>query len=429
VRVVHLNTADSGGGAARAALRLSLALRDAGVDSLLVVRNRRTDEPGVLQHDGLLDAFPKLRQRLDTLPSRLYRHRTGAPFDAAVVHDRIPRTVHRLRPSLVNVHWIGKGFMRAESLSRLPGPMVWTLHDAWPFTGGCHVPLECERFAQQCGACPVLGSASPRDLSRSVWSRKACAWADLDLTIVVPSRWMEERARRSSLFARRRIEVIPHAVDTSVFRPGQRADARSRLGVPPDAPVVLFAAMWAENDPNKGFQILAPALARMRLAAGRRPYLLVAGSSSLHRHPDLRGLPARALGELRSDAAMAEAIAAADVVVVPSLQESFSFAALEGAACGRPVVAFPVGVVPELIRHGTTGVIVRSFDADALGEGLRSILDDPRRAEEMGRRARSAVESAFDLATWARRYVTLYEELTQHEPEVRSQRTETRRRS
>jgi glycosyltransferase involved in cell wall biosynthesis len=412
VRVVHLNTADSGGGAARAALRLHLGLRDVGADSVLLVRNRRTDEPSVVRHVGVLDPwFPLLRTRLDSLPWRLYRRRTRATFDPAMLFDRVSATVRRLAPSIVNVHWIGKGFLRLESLRRLPGPIVWTLHDSWPFTGGCHVPQQCERFTDVCGACPLLGSRSGRDLSRSVWTRKARAWRGLAMTLVAPSRWMAERAARSSLFAHGRIEVIPHGVDTSVYRPRDRGRARSSLGLPPSEPIVLFAAMWAEHDPNKGFHLLARALARVRLATGRRPRLLVAGSTTLHRHPDLAGVPAHALGEIHDDAAMAEAIAAADVVAVPSLQESFSFATLEAMACGRPVVAFPVGAVPELIRDGTNGVVVPSFDVPALAEGLRSVLDPPGRAAEMGRRARDRVEGSFDVATCARRYLALYEEL------------------
>ncbi|ABS25449.1 glycosyltransferase [Anaeromyxobacter sp. Fw109-5] len=417
MRVVHLNTADAGGGAARSALRLSLALRGEGVDSLLFVRKRRTDDPTVIQHDSLVDPrFPRLRDRLDSLPWRLYRRRTRATFDVGMVPDRVAAAVRSLRPSIVNVHWIGYAFMRLEALGQLPGRIVWTLHDSWPFTGGCHVPQDCERFTARCGACPVLGSERELDLSRAVWARKRRSWRELSITLVAPSRWMAERAARSSLFGDGRVEVIPNGVDTSVYRPRDRRRAKLRLGLTADAPTVLFAAMWADRDPNKGFQLLAPALAAVRLADGARPHLLVAGSPTLHRHPALEGLPAHALGELRGDEAMAEAIAAADVVAVPSMQETFPNTALEALACARPVVGFRIGGMPDLVRDGATGWLLPPFDVRALGEALRSLLHDPGRAEEMGRTGRSAVEGRLDVASWARRYLALYQDLLRHPP-------------
>lgn len=412
MRVVHLNTTDAGGGAARSALRLSRALRANGVDSLLLVRKRRTDDPTVVQHESLIDSrFPRLRDRLDSLPHRFYWRRTRGPFDSAVVADRVPAAVRALEPSVVNVHWIGHGFMQLEGLRRLPGRIVWTLHDSWPFTGGCHVPQGCERFVDRCGACPVLGSHRERDLSRVVWTRKLRAWHGLGITLAAPSRWMAERASRSSLFRNARVEVIPNGVDTSVYRPMDRRRAKAELGLAPDAPTVLFTAMWADRDPNKGFALLAPALAAMRLAGGGRPHLLVAGSPGLHLHPDLGGIPASGLGAISDDATMARTIAAADVVVVPSKQETFPNTALEALACGRPVVGFRVGGMPDLVRDGVTGLLLPPFDVRALGEALRSLLEDRARAEEMGCRGREAVDGTLDLASWARRYLALYEDL------------------
>jgi glycosyltransferase involved in cell wall biosynthesis len=412
MRVVHLNATDSGGGAARSALRLHESLRSAGVDSTLLVRCAAGRAPGVIEHRSLAGrAFPRLRDRLDSLPWRRYASRDPALFSSNVVPDRIPAAVRALGPSLVNLHWIGRGFMRIESLPRLRGPLVWTIHDSWPFTGGCHVPQGCDRFTVGCGACPALGSGRERDLSRKVWERKARAWSDLPLTLVAPSRWMATRAAASALFRSRRVEVIPNGIDTSVFRPSDPGAARARWGLPSDGATVLFAAMWAESDRNKGFHLLAPALAQVRLRGGARPHLLIAGSSTLHRHPDLTGVPARSLGELREEREMASAIAAADVVAVPSMQENFPNAVLEALACGRPVVAFDVGGMPDLVLPGTTGALVRPYDVRELAEAMRSILADPARAAEMGRNGRRLVEGRLDLAAQARRYLDLYADL------------------
>jgi glycosyltransferase involved in cell wall biosynthesis len=410
-RVTHLGAADAGGGAARAMLRLSAALRSAGVASTVIVGSRKTGDAQVAQH-GLLERWtPGLRARIDRAPARLYARRSGGPFHPALVPDRVASALRASRPSVVNLHWIAGGFMRLETLGKLAAPVVWTLQDSWPFTGGCHVPLDCERFVERCGACPVLGSRVERDLSRLVWWRKARAWREVAFTAVAPSTWMAVRARRSSLFSGRRVEVIPNGVDTSVFRPIDRREARAQLGLPLEAPTVLFAALYADRDANKGFHLLAPALAGMQLRAGGRPLLLVAGNSTLHRHASLGGLPARTLGWIQDDAGMARALAAADVVAVPSMQENFPYAALEALACGRPVVGFRTSGLPDLVRDGANGLLAPPFEVAALREALRVLLEDPSRAAAMGLDGRAEVERGLGLASWAGRYRALYDDL------------------
>jgi glycosyltransferase involved in cell wall biosynthesis len=413
MRVVHLNATDAGGGAARSAVRLHTSLRGMGVDSFLVVQRDTTGAPGILECGTAFDrAFPRLRDRLDSLPPRRYpARRSSQLFTANVVPDAIPSRVNGLHPSIVNLHWVGRGFMRIESVARLTPPLVWTLHDSWPFTGGCHVPQDCERFLASCGKCPALGSTSDNDLSRRVWQRKAVSWSRLNLTLVAPSHWMARRAAASGLFRENRVDVIPNGVDTSLFRPLDGPTAKARLGIPPRTPTVLFAAMWAERDPNKGFHFLAPALAQLRLRGGVRPHLIVAGSTTLHLDARLAGVIAHSVGELADEAAMANVIAAADVVAVPSMQENFPNSALEAHACGRPVVAFDVGGMPDLVKHGVTGFLVTPFDVRSLAESLGAILDDAERATAMGHSARTRVDEMFDVETQARRYMTLYQEL------------------
>jgi len=411
LRILHLGAADTGGGAAGTSLRLSRALRSAGADSLFLVGRRASDDESVLQHGAIDACFPGLRPRLESLPCRAYRRRTGATYHAGVLPDRVAAAARALGPSIVNLHWVAGGFMQIETLPRLPAPIVWTLHDSWPFTGGCHVPADCDRFIDRCGACPVLGSRCASDLSRLVWGRKRRAWRGLPITIVSPSASMAERARRSSLFRESRVEVIPNGIDTSRYRPLDRSEARSRLGLAEDAPTVLFAAMWAEREPNKGFQFLAPALAEIRLTGGRRPHLLVAGSTTLHRHPALADVPARSLGVLRDDEAMSWAIAAADVVAVPSMQENCPNSVLEALACGRPAVGFRVSGLRDLVTEGVDGLLVPPFDVRALASALQPLLEDPRRAAEMGRAGREKVEDRLGLTAWARRYLELYDDL------------------
>ena len=142
----------------------------------------------------------------------------------------------------------------------LGGPLVWSLHDTWAFTGGCHYTDGCERFIINCGRCPALGSVDENDLSRSVWSRKQAAWSGIDLTVIASSQWMAKMARTSAIFRGKRIEIIPNCVDPIQFDGKDKAKARAIFGLPQDRRLILFGALSSAGDRRKGYHLLAPAL-------------------------------------------------------------------------------------------------------------------------------------------------------------------------
>ena len=114
-----------------------------------------------------------MRVHLDMLPVRCYPNKPLLNFSPAWLPDRVAGQVAAMEPDLVHLHWLTAGLLRLETLSRFNKPLLWTLHDSWAFTGGCHVPFACTRYRQKCGACPVLGSSADKDLSRRIWQAKA----------------------------------------------------------------------------------------------------------------------------------------------------------------------------------------------------------------------------------------------------------------
>lgn len=413
--VVILSTSLKGG-AGGGAYKLHQGLRKRGIDSHVLVKFKYDDDDDVIR---VPDA-PSVRwmcrltrvgrQDLEGLPLRLYRRREASKlFSAQWVPDTIEDVLDGLSPDVVHLRWVGH-LVRIETLPRLRVPVVWTLSDMWAFTGGCYLPEDCVRFRERCGACPHLGSRRAADLSRWVWRRKAKAWADLDLTVVTPSRWLAEAARSSSLFGNKRIEIIPTGVDTNVFKPLPRSDACRTIGVSGDKRIVLFGAF--RNHHNKGFHFLTDALVRLRDNGWHdRLELVVFGFDRPADLPDL-GIPTRFLGEVTDTRTIAAAYAAADVFVAPSIQENFPNTVLEALACGTPGVAWRTGGLPDLIDHEHNGYIAQPFDVDDLARGIAWTLEDGRRIENLSRAARVRAEREFTLDRYAERYVHLYEDLT-----------------
>jgi glycosyltransferase involved in cell wall biosynthesis len=285
------------------------------------------------------------------------------------------------------------------------------LHDVWALTGGCHYTQGCERYAQRCGHCPVLGSEDEADLSRQVWSRKRAAWDGLDLTLIASSRWMEGLIRSSALLRERRVEILPNCVETDFFRPVDKAAARAALALPQNRRLLLFGALTEKGDRRKGYHLLVPALQRL---AGRLPRdaldLAVMGLA----RPD-GPLPfpfeTHYLGVIRDDAKLALAYAAADVLIAPSLEDNLPYMVMEAMSCGTPCVAFAVSGLPDLIDHGESGYLARPFEVDDLARGIESLVMDDTLRRALGDRARQAVVERFAPAVIARRHLNLYEDL------------------
>jgi D-inositol-3-phosphate glycosyltransferase len=196
-----------------------------------------------------------------------------------------------------------------------------------------------------------------------------------------------------------RIAVVPCGVDTSLFRPGDRAEARRRLGLD-GRPLVLYVGRL---EPIKGLDILFDAMGSLR-AGGLPVELLVVGGdtdeSRMGYEVQLRqGLQARALGASvhflgpQAQDVLREYYVAADVTVLPSYYESFGMVALEAMACASPVVGTRVGGLTTTVRDGVTGYLVPEGDVMALAGRLADLLGDPDAGERLGREgARWAVQ-------------------------------------
>jgi glycosyltransferase involved in cell wall biosynthesis len=412
VRPILLSTFDRIGGAARAAYRLHRGLRQIGLDSQLLVQRKVSDDPTVHAPDGrIAKAAALARPFLDSIPLRSYPNRGEGLFSPAVLPDGIARRAAAMRGDLVHLHWVAGGFLRPETVASIGVPIVWTLHDSWAFTGGCHVPGECLRYRDACGACPALGSRREGDLSRRLLERKRRAWARASLTIVTPSRWLAEAARSSAALRGARVEVIPNGIDLTRFKPLDRAAARDLLGLPPDKPILLFGGVGSTTDENKGFSLLVEALDRLPAdSRARGAELVVVGVSEPERSLKL-AVPVRFAGPLADEESMALYEAAADALVLPSRQENQPNMVIESMACGTPTVAFRAAGLPDLVEHERTGFLADPFDSGALARGIAWILEDESRRRRLGEEARRRAERDHCLEGAARRYASLYEAL------------------
>ena len=406
VDILVVNTYQKNGGAARAAYRVFCGVRQHYSAARYLTLFKEDRDPDVigLAHNSARGLLAQRLIRLDQSPLRRYPERSQAFFSPAHWANPLRIPLSRYRANLVHLHWVGHSMLRVEELARLRCPVVWSLHDTWAFTGGCHYTGECEGFKKKCGHCPQLASHVENDLSRDLINRKNRAFEKLNLTIVTPSRWLAEMARQSSLFKGRRIEVIPNGLDTDTFTPIDHHVARQYLNLPFDEPVLLFGAHWLP-DPRKGGDLLCEALSRLDMPCT----LLTFGEGQL----PLENAPhvnVRSLGSLTDNMSLAMVYSAADAFVCPSREDNLPNTVAEALACGTPCIAFDINGLPDMIEHHKNGWLARPFESADLADGIRWLVRHPQQ-EQLRRDAREKAESEYSMALMKERYVALYTEL------------------
>lgn len=406
MNILHVNASDIAGGAARAAYRLHCSLIAEGINSQMLVQAKSSDDFTVIgPSTNIRKGLSKLRPNLDALPVRLYQNRTKTLFSPACIpFSQIAERINALNPDVVHLHWIAGGMMRIEDIARIKAPVVWSLHDMWSFTGGCHYDEHCGAYKHACGNCKVLQSQKDRDLSRRVYQRKQKAYQQKKgVTVVGLSRWLVNEAAASSLFNQYQVVNLPNPIDTDAFAPFDQGAARSLLNLPQDKKLILFGAMGATSDPRKGYSRLSQALEQLTTEDAE---LVVFGASGPEKGSKF---PQRAhyLGRLHDDVTLRVLYSAADVMVVPSLQENLSNAIMESLACGTPVVGFDIGGNSDLVDHENNGYLAKPFSVVDLASGIDRVINH-NDYEQLAFNSRQKVLENFDSKVVAPKYIELY---------------------
>lgn len=401
MKILHLSKMDTGGGAADGFVRIHQALLSQGVESVAyVLKQKRRDVPMVAAK-GLLNPWQKLVWGLGRALAKVKRFGVKPvgvyDFDAEANFPAEPIIRHaRARSAkwdLILVHWSG-GFVRPEAVREIAQALgarvaLWQV-DMAHATGGCHSNLGCQKYQTGCGACPLLSSSDPQDISSVQAARRAQLWKELDVAILAPSGWSARQAKESFTLGGRELRSFPIPLDLSVLRPADMLSARQALGLPLEGRIVLVRAL----DPGltyKGFGLFLEALRQLD-DQGVALHVAVIGDRGFL-PGGFRHVTFTELGPQRGDAALARAYQAADFFVSPSTNETGPMMAGEAMACGRPLIAYPIGIAPDLVEQGRNGTLVEPVgDVAALAAAVRAYAEMP--AAELAARQQAAADSA-----------------------------------
>lgn len=416
MRIVHINKSDTTGGASVAALRLVSALQQMNVDASMLVAEKKTSHPwvhtatkGRLGKARLLFHF--LKEVAAYIPNEVNKE---SRFAWSAGHSGLDLSRHPLIQSadIIHLHWINQGFISINGLGKLlklNKPVVWTFHDMWSFTGGCHYAGDCNNYEHFCGFCPFINDPALNDLSNQQYLKKARAYQGSNLNIVTCSNWLLGLARESSLLKDVPVISIANPIETDIYRPGSQKDARERLKLPYDKKIILFGAANV-SDPRKGMSHLIYALNQMAKEVPRDKAELVIFGKAPDSLSEQFPYPVHLMHYIKSRERLIDLYHAADVFVLPSLEDNLPNTVMEALACGLPVVAFRIGGVPEMVVHGVCGYLAAPGNGMGLARGLQELLFSDN-ATDIRQSARQKVEENYAPEKVAGQYLSLYKSL------------------
>jgi glycosyltransferase involved in cell wall biosynthesis len=405
MKVVHLITVDMGG-AYTAALRISNSMQQFGITAKILVKSKRQMNSPVEQGvNGLLPTLlSKIGNGLNRLLSSKYKHVQSDFFGT-----NIARNQHIEEADIIFIHWVTSflSYKNIERLAKTKKPVIWVMHDMWLFTGGCHIDQYCGKYSEGCRNCPLLFINGKYDVSYFNYVRKQRMVEVLAPFIIGPSSWIISCASKSAITKNREIIRIPNPIDTIIYqKASDKQLLREKYNLFSEKKIILFSAIAATKDKNKGFQHFNMALNRLSF----KYTAIVVGNDDIINEEERKNIIY--LGRINNEQKMAEIYNISDVYVAPSEQENYSNSVLEALSCGVPVVAFAIGGMPEIIQHKETGYIAKYRDIDDLATGIEYCI---KHNNKLGEKAVIHRNQENSMSVIGRKYADLCNDILENQ--------------
>ena len=413
LKVLHLSTYDDQGGAAKAAYRIHKSQQTLGIDSTLMVLSKKLNDPSVVLPSSF-DHFSKLKFvqniKADQALISKYIKIKKVLISAGKVGCNLVNEINKSDYDIINLHWINN-MLSISEIGRITKPIVWTLHDMWPFSGIFHYGHEKND-----------GLIEPKDYSDQIkkineldatcLSQKIATWKDVPISVISPSRWLTESAKNSSVFKKSPISTIAHPVDSNIFFPYNMKSSRKELNLPIDEKLILFCPLSPVNNLIKGWSTILEIFQLLEINHPRIYTLVICGDKE-KKYP----LPFKSiwLEQIDDDQRLAKLYSAVNLVLCPSTQEALGQVAVEAQACGTPVIASDVGGFKDTIINNMSGMRIAVGDLHSFSKAIINIIDQvPNKLEGkvIPTTASQHIINHYGYEVIAEQYFNIYKKIT-----------------
>lgn len=417
MRVLLINTSERMGGAAVSCCRLMEALKNNGIKAKMLVRDKQTDEITVV---GLNQSWKHLWnflwERIMIWKTNSFRKNNLFSVDIANTGTDITNLPEFKQADIIHLHWINQGMLSLNGIKKILSsgkPVVWTMHDMWPCTGICHHARDCEGYHNKCGNCPyIYGNGSKKDLSYRIFKKKKDILKGNKIAFIACSNWMRKQAEKSELLCGQQITTIPNTINTNLFKPRDKQEARRECGLLKEMKLMLFGSVKI-TDKRKGIDYLVESC---KILADRHPELketlgVVTFGNNSEQLKELIPFKVFPQDFVTDNHLLINIYNSVDIFVTPSIEENLPNTIMEAMACGVPCVGFNIGGIPEMIDHLHNGYVAQYKSSDDFANGIYWLLTEPSQ-KSLSEEAVRKVATHYSESAIAKKHIDLYNKLT-----------------
>lgn len=400
MKILHVSHSDLKGGAAIAAYRIHTSLLDKGSQSKLIVNFKYSKDNAVeLAINKFEYIFLRTKQILSKIAIKALITKNPILHSISFFPSRLLNKINESDADIVHLHWVQHEMLSIIDISKIKKPIVWTLHDMWPFCGAEHISMD-DRWKVGYKSVNRPKFEKGVDINRWVWLKKKKYWIN-PFNLIAPSMSHAEYIKKSALMHNWPLSIIPNPIDTDFWKPLNKEIVRKRLKIPLDIPSLLFTSMtYGKNSYNKGVDLFLNLL--KMIPSNTNLQIIVIGKSS-ERLKNKLNFPVYFF-DYSKKTILRDLYNAADITLVPSRKESFGQIASESNACGTPVLAFKIGGLKDIVKHKKTGYLAKPFEIKDLVMGLNWILSK----KLMKKNIREGIVKKFSKNIIAKKYLKIY---------------------
>jgi len=410
MKILHLGYSDKSGGASIAMMRLHKSLKELGVQSNVLVGEKNTKDHDIFGPETSLEKkVNNLKIKLARQKKYFYGHNGKYSHSLNVFSSKIISKINKIKPNIINLHWVNNELISIKEISRLKIPIVWTFNDMWPMCGGEHY-VEDDRFQFGYNNTSKRHDETGFDLNKYIWNKKKKFWKSKIDHIVCISSWLKFKAEQSYLFKNHIISSIPCAINLDKWKPVDQISARESLNLPRNKIILLFMSTNGISDLRKGFKYLNSSLNYISkfyndvvlLNVGNNNKMPIQDKKIINVNKLFNGDP-KILSLYYS---------ASDILITPSILEALGQVAIEAGACGVPSIGFNSTGLEDTIKHKKTGYLSKYLDQNDFNNGLKWTIEQIKKNKEYFRtECQNFVKDNFASEIIAKKYIEIYKKI------------------
>lgn len=412
MKILHLNYSDYKGGASRAVKRIHNCLLKSGIDLYLKVNlsNLSNDNRNIIGPKNIFVKYKNiLKAAIGSRLGLLFRNDNFTIHSLSILPSNYSNFINSSDYDLINLHWVCGEMMSINDIGRIKKPIVWTLHDMWPFCGAEHFTFDDRWKTGYYSDNNISRKKIFFDLNKFVWERKVKFWKK-SMFIVGVSNWISHCAKESVLMRNFPVTTISNTLDTNFWKPEDQNTSRKYFNLPERIKILGYGSLGYRNSSLKGKDLFLSSLKKIKFNKEKFAIFVIGDGNDFVE--ELRGIKIFKIPRIDDDNKMKKFYNAVDFVVIPSRLEFFGQTASEAISCGKPVVCFDTTGLKDIILNKSNGLIIDPFNIDKLAEGIDFFLElSAFNSKEFCENSRKIALEKFSYKVISKKYIQLYSQI------------------